>query len=174
MEPANEQPYIFTAGGIGEADRVLALYQSVTGGAFCTWNEYYPGMQQIREDVESNNLFVLTSGGNIIGAISIVPENELDGLDCWKIKDGKIAEIARVAVAPEYQGKGLALKMVVETEKVLKSRGYRAVHLLAAKVNIPACRTYQKAGYQLLGECDMFGHLFCVYEKELDLSGNYL
>lgn len=167
MEPANEKPYIFTAAGIGEADRVLELYRSVTGGAYCTWNEYYPGMQQIREDYETGNLFALKSSEKIIGAISIVPENELGDLDLWEMKDGKIAEIARVAVAPEYQGKGLALIMVGEIENVLKSRGYCAVHLLAAKVNIPACQTYRKAGYQQKGECDMFGHLFCVYEKEL-------
>jgi ribosomal protein S18 acetylase RimI-like enzyme len=168
MEQASEQPFIFAAAGIGEADQVLALYQSVTGGAFCTWNEYYPGMQQIREDVESNNLFVLRSEEGIVGASSIVPENELDDLELWKIKEGKIAEIARVAVAPEHQGKGLALTMVNEIEKVLKSRGYRAVHLLAAKVNLPACHTYRKAGYKLRGECDMFGHHYCAHEKELD------
>lgn len=168
MEPANEQPYIFIAAGAGEADQVLALYCSVTGGTYCTWNETYPGMQQIREDLESNNLFVLKSGEKIIGAISIVPENELDELELWEMKDGRIAEIARVAVAPEYQGKGLAQKIVSEIETVLKNRGYRAVHLLAAKVNIPACRTYQKAGYRLQGECDMFGHHFCAFEKTLN------
>jgi ribosomal protein S18 acetylase RimI-like enzyme len=163
-----EQPYPFSAAGGGDADQVLMLYQSVTGGAFCTWNECYPGMQQIREDYESNNLFALKSGENIIGAISIVPENELDDLELWEMKDGKIAEVARVAVAPEYQGQGLALRMVTEIEKVLENRGYRAVHLLAALSNIPACHTYRKAGYQLLGECDMYGHRFCAFEKKLD------
>jgi ribosomal protein S18 acetylase RimI-like enzyme len=168
MEPTNEQPYSFSEACVGDADKLLALYQSVIGRAFCTWNEYYPGMPQIKDDVENNNLFVLRNDADIIGAISIVPENELNDLDFWIMKDGKIAEIARVAVAPEYQGKGLALKMVSETEKVLNSRGYRAVHLLAALSNIPACHTYRKAGYQLLGECDMFGHRYCAFEKELN------
>lgn len=168
MEHALEKPYSFSEACVGEADQVLALYQSVTGGDFCIWNEYYPGMQQIREDYESANLFVLRNSADIIGAISIVPENELDDLELWKIKDGKIAEIARVAVAPEHQGKGLALKMAAEIEKVLEDRGYHAVHLLAALSNIPACHTYRKAGYQLLGECDMFGHRFCAFEKKLD------
>lgn len=167
-EPSKERTYIFTAAGVGEADHVLALYRSVTGRNYCTWDDNYPGMQQIREDYESNNLFVLRSDKKIIGAISIVPENELDDLELWNINECKIAEIARVAVAPEYQGKGLALKLVIETEKVLKNRGYCAVHLLAAKVNMPACHTYRKAGYQLRGECDMFGHRFCVFEKRLD------
>ena len=159
--------YIFTAAGAGDADKVLALYQSVTGREFCTWNEFYPGMEEIRADYKSDNLFVLRDGTEIIGAISIVPENELDELEFWKIRDGSVAEIARVVVSPRYQGRGLALLMVRETEKILKSRGCRAVHLLAAKKNIPACHTYQKAGYQLVGECDMYEHWFCAYEKEI-------
>lgn len=167
MEPTVGQSYLFTAAGAEAADQVLALYQAVAGREFCTWNEFYPGMQQIQEDYKSNNLFVMKDAEEIIGAISIVPENELDDLEFWRINDGKIAEIARVAVAPNYQGKRLALNMVNEIEKILKSRGYHAVHLLAARVNIPACHTYVKAGYQLLGECDMFGHRFCAFEKEL-------
>ncbi len=157
--------YIFDVAGAGDADKVLALYQSVIGREFCTWNEFYPGAEEIRADYESGNLFVLRDGAEIIGAISIVPENELEELEFWSIKDGKAGEIARVAVAPEYQGRGLALLIVRETEKILKHRGCGAVHLLAAKINIPACYTYQKAGYDLMGECDMYEHWFCAYEK---------
>ncbi len=169
MAITNEHLYLFTAAGADDADQVLALYRSVSGGDFCTWNEFYPGIREITADYESGNLFVLRDNGRIIGAISIVPENELDELDFWRRKEGKIAEIARVAIAPGYQGKGLALRMVFEIEKVLRDREYIAIHLLAALQNLPACRTYQKAGYQRLGECDMYGHRFCVYEKSLDI-----
>jgi len=159
--------YLFEAGGAGDADQVLALYQSVMGSDFCTWNEFYPGMEEIRADYESDNLFVLRDGAEIIGAISIVPENELDELEFWKIRDDSVTEIARVAVSPAYQGRGLAREMVRQAEKILKDRGCSAVHLLAALVNIPACHTYEKAGYQLMGECNMFEHRFCVFEKIL-------
>lgn len=159
--------YSFTAAGFEDADKVLTLYQSVTGKEFCTWNEFYPGTEEIRTDFESGNLFVLRDGSRIIGAISIVPENELDDLEFWRIRDGKIAEIARVAVSPEYQGKGLALGMVCEVETILKARDTIAVHLLAAQVNLPACHTYEKAGYKMMGECDMYGHRFRAYEKAL-------
>ncbi len=169
MAATDGKHYLFTAAGADDTDHVLALYRSVSGGDFCTWNEFYPGFREITADYASGNLFVLRDDGRIIGAISIVPENELDELDFWRRKEGKIAEIARVAIAPGYQGKGLALHMVYEIEKILMSRDYCAVHLLAALTNIPACRTYQKAGYQRLGECDMYGHRFCVYEKSLDI-----
>jgi ribosomal protein S18 acetylase RimI-like enzyme len=162
-----DSSYTFETAGAGNADSILALYRSVMGGDFCTWNEFYPATEEIRADYESCNLFVLKDGAKIVGAISIVPENELDDLEFWEIRDGSAAEIARVAVSPEYQGSGLALRMVLDTEKILKDRGCRAVHLLAAKINIPACYTYQKAGYRMTGECDMYGHRFCAYENEL-------
>lgn len=167
MDKSDEHAWFFGAAVADEADKILSLYQSVIGSEFCTWNEHYPGMEEIQADYESSNLFVLRNGAEIIGAISIVPENELDDLEYWRIKNGKIAEIARVTVAPEYQGRGLALQMVQETEKILKSRGCSGVHLLAALKNIPAYKTYQKAGYHVMGECDMFGHRFYAFEKEL-------
>ena len=168
MDQSAVHPYVFIQAGEEDANQVLALYHAVIGKEFCTWNESYPGMHEIRTDMENADLFVFKAGLEIIGAISIVPENELDDLELWRIRDGKIAEIARVAVAPEYQGRGLALKMVLETEKILRQRDYRAVHLLAARINLPACHTYQKADYQRMGECEMFGHEFYAFEKELE------
>lgn len=170
MDPSLDKSCVLTAAGAMDADQVLSLYQSVIGSEFCTWNKEYPGIHEIRDDYESGNLFVIRRDKEIIGAISIVPDNELDDLEFWTVKTGKIAEIARVAVAPEQQGRGLALKMVNEIEGILKDRGYRAAHLLAAVVNIPACHTYRKTGYNLLGECDMFGHRFYAFEKELSID----
>ena len=161
----DEESLFFDIAGANEENKVLSLYQSVFGSDFCTWNEDYPGMEEVLADYETNNLFVLRSGAEIIGAISIVPENELDDLEYWSIRDGKIAEIARVAIAPGYQGKGLALKMVQETEKILIDRGCKCVHLLVAHKNIPALKTYEKAGYHVMGECDMFGHRYYACEK---------
>ncbi len=164
----DEESLIFEKAGAEETEKVLSLYQSVFGSAFCIWSDDYPGAEEIRADYETNNLFVLRSGAKLVGAISIVPENELDDLECWSIHDGRVAEIARVAVAPAYQGKGLALNMVRETEKILINRGCRGVHLLVARKNIPALKTYEKAGYRVMGECDMFGHRFYACEKELE------
>jgi ribosomal protein S18 acetylase RimI-like enzyme len=169
MDSSDERSFVFDQAGTEDREQVLSLYHSVIGSEYCTWNANYPGMYEIQADIENADLFVFRDGVKIIGAISIVPENELDALEIWRNKDGKLAEIARVAVAPNYQGKGLALIMVRETEKILRQRDYRAVHLLAARINLPACHTYQKSGYQKMGECEMFGHEYYAFEKELEI-----
>lgn len=158
-----------------EAEKILALYRSVIDSEFCTWNVYYPGEEEIAVDLEYGNLFVLLDGDGpadgeqVIGAASIVPENELEDLPFWKEpEDGKmVCEIARIVISPEYQGRGLAKTLVTSLEEVLKERGCSAARLLVAAKNVPAYRTYLHCGFQTAGECDMYGDHYYACEKVL-------
>ena len=49
----------------------------------------------------------------------------------------------------------------------LKNRGYQAVHLLVAKDNVKALRSYDKLNFESVGECELWGHMYWCYEKEL-------
>lgn len=147
---------------------MLSLYESAKADRFCTWNDYYPTMTEIAHDLETENLYVLTEGGRIIGALSVVPENELDGLDCWSSRDGR--EIARVVVDGACRGRGLAFEMVERIAAILGGRGCKAIHLSAAKSNIPAWKTYRKAGFAVVGEARMYGNDFYLMEKAIDIK----
>ena len=126
-----------------DAAQVLSLYQSAKSGAFCVWNESYPTDTEIAQDLATGNLYVMTDGGKVIGAISVVPENELDIFDCWTCKDGK--EIARVVIDKTYQGRGLSFEMVQSITSILRKNGCKAIHLSVVKTNVPAYKTYIKA-----------------------------
>ncbi len=156
--------YIFRKAEKEDASAVYALYKSVIGEEFCVWNDAYPDMIEIEGDLDENDLFVLTEGEKIIGAISIVPENELDGFDCFT-SDG--AEIARVVIAKEYRDRGLSYKMVGEMEKILLKRDYKSIHLSVAKSNIPAYKTYIKAGFKTVGEAEIYGGDYYLMEKQI-------
>ena len=108
----------------------------------------------------------MTFDNKVIGSISIVPENEMDELDCWKNNNSK--EIARVVVDKLYQGNGISLKMVNYIEEILKERGYKSIHLSVEKNNIPAYKTYVKAGFVLIGDADMYGNSYFLMEKNID------
>ena len=56
------------------------------------------------------------------------------------------------------------LKGVMEE---LKKRGYKAVHLLVAKDNVKALRSYDKLNFENVGECELWGHMYWCYEKAL-------
>ncbi len=154
--------YIFEKAKREDAFAVLALYKSVIGEEFCVWNENYPETLEIEGDLTADDLFVLRDGEKIIGAISIVPENELDSFDLFTSYG---AEIARVVIAKGYRGNGLSGKMLKEIEAVLRKRGAKAIHLSVAKTNIPACKTYIKAGFKTLGEAEIFGGEYYLMEK---------
>lgn len=49
----------------------------------------------------------------------------------------------------------------------LKNRGYQAVHLLVAKDNVKALRSYDKLNFENVGECELWGHMYWCYEKAL-------
>ena len=157
---------VFRKAQTSEAEAILALYRSVAGKPFCTWNEAYPGQFEITGDLAAGTLYVLEEGKEVIGAVSIVPENELDDLDCWKIRENA-REFARVVLRPDRQRKGLSVFLVENIIQELRKLQAAAIHLAVAKENIPARRLYQKTGFDFCGEADLYGHSFFLCEKVL-------
>ncbi len=157
---------VFRPAQSADAEAVLSLYKSLLGSPFCVWNEAYPGEEEIKHDIETENLYVLEDEGHIIGAVSAVPENELDGFSCWHCKSAH-RELARVAVARDRQGMGLAARMVNEAEAILRAQGCQAIHLSVAKGNIPAYKTYLKTGFAVVGEAALYGGQYFLMEKRL-------
>ena len=150
----------------GELDAVLALYRSAVGGEFCTWDDEYPGSFEIEQDFAHDSLYLLCENGYILGAVSIVPDNELEELECWQCRE-KTAELARVVVEPTQQGRGLSKVLVAEAEKLLLQRGVKAVHLLAAVKNVPANRCYASCAYVRYAPVEMYDQLYYPCEKLL-------
>lgn len=144
---------------------VYALYRSLVGTPMCAWDEYYPGWTQINEDYQHGGLYVTEEGGTIVGVISLVPENELDGLPLWTCTQAR--EIARVAVAPGHQGKGIAYQMVSALTAQVFQSGVPAIHLLVSEENAPAQRLYRKCGFTFLNRYRMFDLDFLACEKLL-------
>ena len=151
-----------------DVEHVLSLYQRAKNDKFCVWNDSYPSIAEIEHDLETKNLYVMTDGSKVIGAISVVPENELDSFDCWSCKDGK--EIARVVIDKAYQGHGLSFEMVQKVASILRRNGWKAIHLSVVKTNIPAYKTYIKAGFTVVGEAEMYGNNYYLMEKAIDTT----
>lgn len=150
----------------GEEGAIFALYRAVAGKDLCVWDDEYPGMGDIVHDMETDNLFVLEENGSIAGAISIVPENELEEWEFWTEREDAY-EFARVVTSPACRGRGLAGVMVGHIEDVVRARGGRCIHILAAVGNIPAVKTYSRMGYGTVGRCFAFGHDYYAMEKQL-------
>jgi GNAT superfamily N-acetyltransferase len=61
------------------------------------------------------------------------------------------AEIKRMRVHPEYQGRGYGQLILDELETRARTLGYRALHLDTGVIQVPAQRLYEKNGYREVG-----------------------
>lgn len=152
-----------------EEDRgeILALYRAQIGREFCPWNEDYPSDEEISFDLSRDALFVLKEDGRIRAAISLEEDEDVDSLSCWRDELKPSGSIARVAVLPDEQNRGYGRIMLQYAMDELKRRGYRGVHFLVNKHNVKAIRSYAVFGFDVVGECRMFGQDFLCYEKGL-------
>ena len=152
-----------------EAVEILQLYRSLIGTEYCVWTENYPTEREVEFDLSRDALFVLREkpSRHLMGAISIDDDPEVKALPCWSEELVPVAELSRLGVAAEYQNRGIARILLQEAMAELKSQGYKAVHILVAKDNVKALRSYEKLHFITAGECELFGHSYWCYEKEL-------
>jgi GNAT superfamily N-acetyltransferase len=86
------------------------------------------------------------------------------------------AEIKRMRVHPDYQGRGYGQLILDALEARARTLGYRTLHLDTSIVQIPARRLYEKNGYREVGRAtyrqqigrDTYQPLEVIlYEKQL-------
>ena len=127
-----------------EDDRkeIMALYKMQLGREFCPWDEGYPSDETIDFDLSRDALFVLKSDGIIKAAVSIEKDEDVEKLECWDEKLKPSGELARLAVHPDEQNKGLARIMLKFGMEELRKRGFKGIHFLVNKLNIKAIHSY--------------------------------
>ena len=152
-----------------EADReeIMALYRTQLGREFCAWDEDYPSNETIDFDLSRDALFALRSDGAIKAVISIEEDEDVANLPLWNKDLAPQGELARLAVTPEEQNRGIARIMLQFGMDELKRRGYRGIHFLVNRCNTKALRSYEPFGFSVVGECHMYDQDFLCYEKEL-------
>lgn len=148
-----------------DINQILQNYESVKKSDFCVWNDSYPTMQDINDDLSHNNLFVLEINSEIVGSISIVDENELDEFDCWSDRDAR--EFGRVVINPKYQHLGYSKYLVSYCLNEMKQRNYTNAHISVAIKNKPAQRLYESLEFKKVGNASMWGNDYYLYEKKI-------
>jgi ribosomal protein S18 acetylase RimI-like enzyme len=80
---------------------------------------------------------------------------EFDGLfvamGALKRTSPERAEIKRMRVSPEYQGRGYGQRMLEELEARARALGYQTLHLDTSILQIPAQKLYEKNGFHEVG-----------------------
>lgn len=156
---------IFRSAIPDDLPQIASLYRAAMVTPGCTWNENYPGSFELEHDFASGNLYVLSEGETVIGAVSVVFPNELDDVCAWEVQNAR--EIARVVISQDHQGRGLAAQMLPKLFGKLHQAGCDAIHLSVACCNAAAIKTYRHLGFAFLAQADLYGHQFYLCEKKL-------
>lgn len=148
-----------------DKEDILALYKTMLYGP-ADWNEHYPTEDTIDFDMSRNALYVMKNElDEIIAAISIDEDEEVDKLPCWSIMPG--GELSRLCVRKDMQNHGIAKEMMRYAFDVLKNEGKNGVHILVRTGHTKALSTYAKLGFKTVGECHLFDKDFICMEIKL-------
>lgn len=154
-----------------DADAVYALYHSLVDAPYSTWSEEYPSWDDVMEDVSRGWTIVMrTADGRIAAAIALLPgeqEPEFETIAPWYPDAKRWACPARLGVALDMQGKGIARHMLSVAMDFAREDGCDSVRFLVAKRNPIAQRSYAKLDFDICGECEMWGEQWLCYQKRL-------
>ncbi len=99
------------------------------------WDEDF-FIEELRD--ENSDYIVGEIGGKIIACAGIkIFFDEAEGMT--------------IAVAPEYQGRGIGKKLLLEVIKIAKMRGANSMIFEVRVSNVPALHIYQKFGFKIVG-----------------------
>ena len=91
----------------------------------------------------------------------------MESIACWSEELQPSAEISRLGVAEKYQNRGIARELLAGAMEELRRRGCKSAHMLVAKDNVKALRSYQKLTFVKVGEYVLQGHDYWCFEKKL-------
>ena len=129
---------------------VMQMYNDARSFDGCAWDDDYPDGDILNDDFLSGRLYVFVSKNKIIGAISVLFDENLEEFECWKIQSARSVEFARVVISKECVGQGYGTKMVSETLELLKRMEYDSVRILVSPSNPSAIAVYKKLGFDFL------------------------
>ena len=150
-----------------DREELLSLYHVQLGRECCPWDEEYPGEESIDWDLSRNALFVMKAEGKILAAISFEEDEGVDAFPFWDKDLEPFGELARLAVLPEWQNRGLARRLLQFGMDELKHRGFKGVRFMVNRTNPKAIRSYAPFEFRVAGECHIYDQDMLCYEKEL-------
>ena len=117
------------------------------------WNEHYPTEEAFKADIAREELYVLFEKETLIGviALSTFMDPEYESVS-WLSPNENNLYVHRLAIAPAYQGKGFAQKLMSFAEAYARSLHYTSIRLDTFSQNKRNQVFYEKRGYTRLEE----------------------
>lgn len=136
------------------------------------WNEHYPSLEKLENDILQKELYVLEEGNKIMGIIVLSETKDEEYFPInWLSRSENNIYIHRLATHPEYWGFGYGQKLMDFAEDFAKENNFESVRLDTFSQNKRNQRFYETRGYQKLGNIyfpKQSEHPFYCYELVLN------
>ena len=107
-----------------------------------------------RGDDEATVERSIEMGGRMLVMCPESPAEEIIGTS-WMTFDGRRLHLHHFGIDPSFQRRGLARELLRESLRFVKEKGYQ-VKLEVHKSNAVAVELYRKAGFEYLGDYDVY------------------
>jgi ribosomal protein S18 acetylase RimI-like enzyme len=132
------------------------------------WDDAYPNPEVFARDIARDQLWVAEIDGSAAGVAAITEDQEPEYARVgWDITEPAIV-VHRVAVDPEFRGRGVAEALMRQAEVVAAQRGITILRVDTNTQNQATQKLFPKLGYVLSGETELgfrVGLRFLCYEK---------
>ncbi len=153
---------------------VLALLRAVVPGMNASgnfqWTADYPNEAVFQNDLRNGWLWTVELDGQVAGVAALTPEQDVEYAQAdWDAAEEAIT-VHRLAVHPQFQGRGVAAALMVQAERLAAERGFPAVRVDTNSENAATQALFPKLGYRFAGEIPLGfrpGLRFFCYEKRV-------
>lgn len=136
------------------------------------WNDQYPNPKVFERDVQLNQLWVADIEGGIAGVSAITNDQDSGYADAgWDITETAVVT-HRLAVDPDYRGRGIAEALMNEAEQEAIRSNTPILRVDTNTQNQATQKLFPKLGYIFAGEIGLEfkpGLRFYCYEKRLSI-----
>lgn len=133
------------------------------------WQDGYPNLEIVENDIEKGIGYVLTDGETIVGysAVLINDEPEYDNLQGKWLTTGDFVVFHRVAIAEGYTGQNLSKKIIDFIAAFALENNIRSLKADTNHDNFAMMNIFEKAGFVFCGIVHFRGSPRRAYEKVL-------
>ncbi|MBQ4449180.1 MAG: GNAT family N-acetyltransferase [Prevotella sp.] len=153
---------------IDDFQEIIGIYRSaidtMNANGIMQWDEIYPTPDDIRKDIDTQEMYVGLKDSRICVAYTLNKESDAQYQNAsW---DGGINYIVvhRLCVAPKFQHQHIARDTMQHIHSECREYGIKAVRLDAFTENPYALALYKNLGYQKRGEAVWRKGKFNLYE----------
>jgi len=134
------------------------------------WNSVYPGPEIILDDLAKSSIYLVKDKGVCKGMVTLDNQepDEYKGIQ-WPSKAQKPLFVHRLAVHPNWQGQGIARKLMTFAEEFALKNGYDALRIDVFSDNLHAQNLCRKNNFNEAGKFLSFFQQqpFICYNKKI-------